>query len=84
MKMGGVVVAHAFNPSTWDAEAGGFLSLKPDWSTEWDPGQPGLYRETLSQKQNKTKQKTKNKKQKTKTTTTSKTYGNWETWNVCK
>jgi hypothetical protein len=32
------VVAHAFNPSTREAEAGGF------------PGQPGLYRETLSRK----------------------------------
>jgi hypothetical protein len=40
------VVAHAFNPSTWEAEAGGFLSLRPAWSTEW-PGQPKLYRKTL-------------------------------------
>jgi hypothetical protein len=23
------VVVHAFNPSTWEAEAGGFLSLRP-------------------------------------------------------
>jgi hypothetical protein len=23
------VVAHAFNPNTWEAEAGGFLSLRP-------------------------------------------------------
>jgi hypothetical protein len=28
------MVTHAFNPSTWEAEAGGFLSLKPVWSTE--------------------------------------------------
>jgi major histocompatibility complex class I len=28
------VVAHAFNPSTREAEAGGFLSLKPAWSTK--------------------------------------------------
>jgi hypothetical protein len=28
------VVAHAFNPGTWEAEAGGFLSSRPDWSTE--------------------------------------------------
>jgi len=49
------VVAHAFNPSTWEAEADGFLSSRPAWSTEGVPGQPGLYRETLSQK-NKTKQ----------------------------
>jgi hypothetical protein len=52
------VVAHAFNPSTWEAEAGGFLSLRPAWSTEQVPGQPGLHRETLSgknKKQNETK-----------------------------
>jgi hypothetical protein len=28
------VVAHAFNPSTREAEAGGFLSSKPALSTE--------------------------------------------------
>jgi major histocompatibility complex class I len=28
------VVAHTFNPSTWEAEAGGFLSSRPVWSTE--------------------------------------------------
>jgi hypothetical protein len=28
------VVVHAFNPSIWEAEAGGFLSLRPAWSTE--------------------------------------------------
>jgi hypothetical protein len=28
------VVAHAFNPSTREAEAGGFLSSRPAWSTE--------------------------------------------------
>jgi hypothetical protein len=26
--------AHTFNPSTWEAEAGGFLSSRPAWSTE--------------------------------------------------
>jgi hypothetical protein len=31
----GAVVAHAFNPSTREAEAGGFLlSSRPAWSTE--------------------------------------------------
>jgi hypothetical protein len=29
-----VVVPHAFNPSTWEADAGGFLSLRPSWSTK--------------------------------------------------
>jgi hypothetical protein len=47
------VVAHAFNPSTWEAEAGGFLSSRPAWSTEWVPGQPVLHRETASWKRNK-------------------------------
>ena len=28
------VVVHAFNPSTYEAEAGGFPSLRPVWSTE--------------------------------------------------
>jgi hypothetical protein len=55
------VVAHTFNPSTREAEAGGFLSLRPAWSTKWVPGQPGLYRETLSRKQKQTnKQQKKN------------------------
>ena len=68
------MVVHTFNPSTWEAEAGWFLSSRPACSTKWVPGQPGLYRETLSQKtktkpQNqKAKQnKTKQKKKKTKT-----------------
>jgi hypothetical protein len=52
---------HAFSPSTWEAEAGGFLSLRPAWSTKCAPGQPGLHRETLSQKKNKKKQKRKQK-----------------------
>jgi hypothetical protein len=63
------VVVHAFNPSTWEGEAGGFLISRPAWSTEYVPGQPGLYRETLPQKrkkQNKTKQTNKQTKQKRK------------------
>jgi hypothetical protein len=44
------VVAHAFNPNTWEVEAGRFLSSRPAWSTKWVPGQPGLHRETLSRK----------------------------------
>jgi hypothetical protein len=58
------MVAHAFDPSTQEAEAGGFLSSRPAWSTKWVPGQPGLHRETLSgkTKQNKTKQTKQNRK----------------------
>jgi hypothetical protein len=28
------VVAHAISPSTWEAEAGGFLSSRPAWFTK--------------------------------------------------
>ena len=45
------MVAHAFNPSIWEAEAGGFLSLA--WSTKVSSR---TARETLSWK-NKTQQK---------------------------
>ena len=31
---GQAVVVHAFNPSTWEAEAVRSLSLRPAWSTE--------------------------------------------------
>jgi hypothetical protein len=50
------MVAHTFDPSTWEAEAGGFLSSRPAWSTEWFPEQPGLHKETLSRKNKKQKQ----------------------------
>jgi hypothetical protein len=40
----GAVVAHTLNSSTWEAEAGRFLSSRSGWSTEWVPGQPGLQR----------------------------------------
>jgi hypothetical protein len=33
-RSGWAVMAHAFNPTTWEAEAGGFLSSRPAWSTE--------------------------------------------------
>jgi hypothetical protein len=40
------VVVLVFNPSTQEAEASGFLSLRPAFATEQVPGQPGLHRET--------------------------------------
>jgi hypothetical protein len=43
-------VAHSSNPSTQEAEAGRIFSSRPAWSTKWVPGQPGLFRETLSRK----------------------------------
>jgi hypothetical protein len=32
-----VVVAPAFNPSTWEAEAGGYLSSRPARATQRNP-----------------------------------------------
>jgi hypothetical protein len=54
-------VVHAFNPSTWEAEAGGFLSSRPAWSTDCVPGQPELHRETPSQEKKTKQNKKKNK-----------------------
>jgi hypothetical protein len=55
------MVAHTFNPSTWEAEEGGYMSSRPAWSTKWVPGQSGLHRKSLSRK-NKNKQNKTNKK----------------------
>jgi hypothetical protein len=63
------VVVHAFNPSTREAKAGGFLSLRPAWSTsEFQVSQGYTEKPCLEKtKQNKTKQnKTKQNKTKTK------------------
>jgi hypothetical protein len=60
------MVTHAFDPSTREAEAGGSLSSRPAWSTEWVPGQPGLHRETLSWKKKRKEKKRKVKKRKEK------------------
>jgi hypothetical protein len=35
------------NSSTPEAKTGRSLSLRPAWSVEQDPGQPGLHREAL-------------------------------------
>jgi hypothetical protein len=54
---------HAFNPSTSEAEAGGFLSSRSAWFTEWVPGDRGLHRKTLSwDKQTNKKEKKKKEK----------------------
>ena len=42
-------------PALWEAEAVWYLSSRPAWSIEWFPGHPGLYRETLSRKNQKLK-----------------------------
>jgi hypothetical protein len=55
------VVAQAFNPSTREAEAGGFLSLRPAWSTKWVQDSQGYTEKPCLENKNKNKKK-KNKK----------------------
>ena len=55
-------MARTFDPCLLEAEASGSLSSSPAWSTEQVPGQPGLHRETLSQKKKKKKERNKKKK----------------------
>jgi hypothetical protein len=50
-------VAHTFNHTTQEAEAGGSLSSRPAWYTNQAPGQPGLHRKTLSSKTKQTNKK---------------------------
>jgi hypothetical protein len=49
---------HAFHPSTWEAEAGGFLSSRPAWSTKWVQDIQG-YTEKLCFEKTKKKKKIK-------------------------
>jgi hypothetical protein len=56
------MVAHTFNPSTWKAEAGRFLSSRPGLQSEFQDSQD--YTEKPSLKKTKTKTKTKNKTEK--------------------
>jgi len=48
------VVAHTFNPSSWEAKAGRSLRLRAAWSTSHVSEQLRLHRKTLSQ-ENETK-----------------------------
>jgi hypothetical protein len=56
------VVEYAFNPSTWEAEAGRFLSSRPAWSTKSSTTARAIQRNPVSKDQ---KKKKKNKKKKT-------------------
>jgi hypothetical protein len=51
------VVACAVNPSTWEAEAGGSLSLRPAWSTEWVQDSQGYTEKLCLEKPKKKKKK---------------------------
>jgi hypothetical protein len=58
------VVAHAFNPSTWEAEAGGFLSLKVSlvYKSEFQDSQGYTEKPCLEKPKKKKTQKTKKTK----------------------
>jgi hypothetical protein len=63
------VVAHAFNPSTWEAQAGGFLSFQPGLQSEFQNSQvytekPCLEKQKQKQTKNKQTNKTKQKQNK--------------------
>ena len=49
------IVAHTFNPSTWEAEVGGSMSSRPAWSTGVAPEQLKLHSEILSEQNKKKK-----------------------------
>jgi hypothetical protein len=58
------LVAHAFNPITQEAEAGGFLSSRPAWSTQFQDSQgytekPCLERQKTNKQTNKKPKKQK-------------------------
>jgi hypothetical protein len=56
------VEAHAFNPSTQEAEAGGFLSSRPAWSRVSSRTVRAIQRNPVSKNKNKNKNKKKRKK----------------------
>jgi hypothetical protein len=63
------VVAHAFNPSTWEAEAGGFLRISEFEASLVYRVSSGTARATQRNPVSETKIKTKTKNQKTKNKT---------------
>jgi hypothetical protein len=53
------MVTHAFNPSTWEAEAGGFLSSRTAWSKDSQgyTEKPSLEKTKKKKKKKKAKEK---------------------------
>jgi hypothetical protein len=60
------VVAHAFNPSTWEAEAGRFLSLRPARATQRNPVSKKKKKEKKKKEKKRKEKKRKEKKRKEK------------------
>jgi hypothetical protein len=57
-------VVHVFNPSTWEADAGRFLSLRPAWSTEFQDSQGYTDNPCLEKKKKKRRKKERKRKKK--------------------
>jgi hypothetical protein len=55
-------MVHTFNPSTWEAEAGRFLSSRPAWSTEFQDSQDYTEKPCLEKPKKKGKRKRKTSK----------------------
>ena len=66
------VGAHAFNPSTWEAVASGFLSLRPAWYTKASYRTARAIQKILSPKTRRRKKKKVREKRKKKKTSNSK------------
>ena len=61
-------MAHTFNPITWEAKAGGFLSSRPAWSTELSSRRArAIQRNPVFEKQTNKQTNKQKKKKKTKT-----------------
>jgi hypothetical protein len=60
------VVAHTFNPSTQEAEAGGFLSSRPAWSTTEFQDSQGYKEKPCLEKPKKKKKKKKREREREK------------------
>jgi hypothetical protein len=56
------VVVHTFNPSTWEAEAGGFLSSRTARAIQRNSVSKNKTKQNKTKTQNKTKQKKKRKR----------------------
>jgi hypothetical protein len=55
------MVAHTFNPSTWEAKAGGFLSSRLAWAIQRNPvsknQKPKINKQTTTKKKKKEKKR---------------------------
>ena len=56
------MVAQAFNPRTWEADTGGFLSSRPAWTARATQRNPASKKKKKKEQTNKNKRKKKAKR----------------------